>query len=184
MERPSVGQAALSIFIADANVLIDYLNSDIAALGLFAKHVGDVYVLGVMLRDEVNGLTEAHCKKVGLIVIEAETETLVVAGERSKDSLLSFYDWLCLLEAKKRKAECLTSDGALLKFCKKEGVVTRRGLSPLLELVSLGQMDAKQAMALAKQMADKNPYLEKVLPEFERELAARTKKKADASTVP
>lgn len=177
METPGVVRGTLSIFIADANVLIDYLNADIAALGLFAKHVGHVYVLGVLLRDEVNGLTEAHCKKVGLTVIESSTETLMAAGERSeREPMLSLYDWLCLLEAKERKAECLTSDGALLKACKREGVEARRGLSPLLELVALGHMDAKQATTLAKKMADKNPYLTKVLPDFERELAVRTKK--------
>ena len=36
MEAPGVVRGTLSIFIADANVLIDYLNADIAALGLFA----------------------------------------------------------------------------------------------------------------------------------------------------
>ena len=177
MERPGVGRGSQSIFIADANVLIDYLNADIAALGLFSKHVGEVFVLGVLLRDEVNGLTEAHCKKVGLTVIESSTEILIAAGERSeREPMLSLYDWLCLLEAKERKAECLTSDGALLKACKREGVETRRGLSPLLELVALGHLDGKQAMTLAKKMAGKNPYLTKVLPDFERELAARVKK--------
>jgi hypothetical protein len=103
MARSSVVGGSLSICIADANVLIDYLNSDLAVLGLYAKHVGTVYVVGVLLRDEVNGLTEAHCKKVGLIVVEAETETLIEAGERAKGSMLSFYDWVCLLETKKRK---------------------------------------------------------------------------------
>ncbi len=166
----------LNIFIADANVLIDYLNADIAALGLFAKHVGQVYVLGVLLRDEVDGLSEADCKKVGLTVIESSTETLLSAGERSEsEPMLSLYDWLCLLESKERKAECLTSDGALLKACKKEGVEARRGLSPLLELVALGHMDAARATTLAKTMADKNPYLTKVLPDFEREVVARAK---------
>jgi hypothetical protein len=37
----------------------------------------------------------------------------MAAGERSeREPMLSRYDWLCLLEAKERKAECLTSDGA------------------------------------------------------------------------
>jgi hypothetical protein len=82
-----------------------------------------------------------------------------------------------LLEAKERKAECLTSDGALLKASQREGVEARRGLSPLLELVALGQMDAKQALALAKKMTDGNPYLTKVLPDFEREVLLRIKKR-------
>lgn len=38
METPGVVRGTLSIFIADANVLIDYLNADIAALGLFANN--------------------------------------------------------------------------------------------------------------------------------------------------
>lgn len=176
MDTGSVARAAPSIFIADANVLIDYLNADIAALGLFSKHVGTVYVLGLLLRDEVNGLTQADCKKAGLKVVESTTEVLLAAGERAdREPMLSLYDWLCVLEAKERNAECITSDRALLKTCKKEGVPARRGLSPLLELVTMGHLDAKEAMRLAKKMADKNPYLMKVLPEFERELAARTK---------
>jgi hypothetical protein len=76
-----------------------------------------------------------------------------------------------------RKGHCLTSDGALLTMCKKEGVETRRGFSPLLELVALGHLEVKVALALAKQMAAKNPYLVKVLPDLERELSSRSKGK-------
>ena len=179
MERPGVGSEGVSVFIADANVLIDYMNADLAVLGLFARHVGTVYVLGVLIRNEVDDLTEAQCEKSGLTVIEAATETLLEAGERSEGSLLSFIDWLCLLEAKKRRAYCLTSDGALLKICKQEGVNTRRGLAPLLELVSLGHLSMKSALGLAKRIAEMNSYLEKVLPSFEQEVLARSKKKGE-----
>ena len=68
MARSRVGRGTRRIFIADSNVLIDYLNADFAVLGRFSKRVGEVFVLKVLVREEVNGLDEAQCEAAGLTV--------------------------------------------------------------------------------------------------------------------
>ena len=53
---------ACSALLADADVLIDYLQSEFAILSLVAEHVGRLVVLQPVL-DEVRGLTAAQCAR-------------------------------------------------------------------------------------------------------------------------
>ncbi|MDP3156520.1 MAG: hypothetical protein Q8N23_27865 [Archangium sp.] len=164
------------LYIADANVLIDFLNADLKVLGLVSEFIGPVLVLRVILRDEVDGLTLAGCAKAGLQVVDSSVETLIQAARHeSTGRLLSFYDWLVLLEAKERGGACLTNDGALIKACRSHGIDAVRGLAPLLQLVSLGKFRKKEALELVEKMAAKNSYLRKVVPEFVKKLGALPK---------
>lgn len=164
------------LYIADANVLIDFLNADMNALGLVSKFIGPVIVLQVVLRDEVDGLTAAGCVKAGLQVVDSSVETLARAAKREAEGrLLSFYDWLVLLEAEERGGSCLTNDGALIKACRSNGIPAVRGLAPLLQLVALGKLRKGEALELVKKMAAKNSYLIKVIPEFIEKLGALKK---------
>ncbi len=57
------------LLIIDANVLIDYTNTDLSVLKLVANHLGPIHVPSVVL-DEVEQLSEEDCESIGLIVLE------------------------------------------------------------------------------------------------------------------
>ena len=54
-----------TVLLADADVLIDYRESDLAILGLVGQHVGRVAVLPPVL-DEVEGVTATECADLGI----------------------------------------------------------------------------------------------------------------------
>lgn len=159
------------VFLADANVLIDYLQVGIAVLGKYSLHVGKVFVPRLILDDEVKGLDADECRRVGLEVVDIEPEVLLEAAIRAEGLALSFHDWVCVLESRRRAAICLTSDAALIKVCEQQGVRCKRGLAILLELVSLEVLAAESARGFARVMIEANPYLRKVAGEFERRLS-------------
>jgi hypothetical protein len=79
-------------FIADANVLIDYISTDPDVLSLAAKHLGPIHVETAVLQ-EVEQLSADYCKKVGLTPVQANLQQLSEASVRS--GTLSFQDNLC-----------------------------------------------------------------------------------------
>lgn len=70
---------AQTVFLADANVLIDYRESEFDILGLAVQHIGRVVVLELVL-DEVRGVMPAQCTQLGIEVVAVETERLVQAA--------------------------------------------------------------------------------------------------------
>lgn len=141
--------------LADADVLIDYVEGGISILSLAAEHIGPIYVLRPIL-DTVDRLSESECRKHGIEVIEAETDLLVQAGARS--GALSFEDWLCLLTCQHEGWTCLTNDGALIRECGKAEVPVRRGLSLMVELVDRGTLDRARALRIAQTIQETNPH--------------------------
>jgi len=61
-----------TVFLADADVLIDYRESELAILALVAQHVGRVTVLPSVL-DEVQDVTIRDCAELGIEIVEVET---------------------------------------------------------------------------------------------------------------
>lgn len=59
--------------VADANVLIDYAQTDPSVLTLHVRHFGPIYVPSVIL-DEVDQLDAADCESLGLTVVEEPLE--------------------------------------------------------------------------------------------------------------
>jgi maleate cis-trans isomerase len=72
--------AARTVLLADADVLIDYRESDLRILELVVQHLGRVAVLAPVL-DEVRGVTAAQCAHRGIEVVEIETEQMLEASE-------------------------------------------------------------------------------------------------------
>lgn len=140
--------------LVDANVLIDYLAADLSVLALASRHLGDVHVLSTVL-DEVEGLDESDCERLGLKVVEPELEQLTEAAE--KRSSLSAQDHLCLVVARARRWTCVTNDGALRRVCTADGVAVLWGLEVMTELVRLVQLDAEDAVAVARAIHESNP---------------------------
>jgi len=147
-ERPTV-------LLSDANVLIDYRDSELSVLSLVVRHVAPVHVVREVV-DEVDGLTLARCRSLGLTVIEVEPSVLLqLSGLPRRVSLrdrLSFHvcrenDWICV-----------TNDRPLRRVCEASNVRAKWGLELMLELVSAGALTASSAIRTARRIRQNNPH--------------------------
>ena len=145
---------AQTVLLTDADVLIDYRESEIKILELVVQHMGRVVVLAPVL-DEVQGVTPAQCAQLGIEVVEVETDQLVRATE--VESRVSFNDRLCLVACREEGWTCVTNDGALRRLCERHGVATRFGLGLMVDLVTVGVLTRRRAMAVARQIQASNP---------------------------
>jgi hypothetical protein len=146
---------ARGTLLADADVLIDFVAGGLSVLQLTAQHIGPLYVLRQVL-DTVDGLSERDCRRLGIQVIEADTEALLEAG--SKSGALSFEDCLCLITCRDQEWTCLTNDGSLIRECGGAGVPVRRGLSLMVELVQDGVLGRRRALRVAEAIHEANPH--------------------------
>ena len=159
---------AQTVLLTDADVLIDYRESEIKILELVVQHMGRVVVLAPVL-DEVQGVTPAQCAQLGIEVVEVETEQLVRASE--VESRVSFNDRLCLVACREEGWTCVT----LRRLCERHGVATRFGLGLMVDLVAVGALTRRRAMAVARQIQASNPLHinERVLARFVAALTDR-----------
>lgn len=162
---------APTVLLADADVLIDYRQSDVSVLALVVLHVGRVVVLPPVL-DEVHGVTATACSEIGIEIIEVETERMLQAAEI--ESQVSFNDRLCLVMCRENEWTCVTNDGALRRLCERHGVETRFGLGLLVDLVAAGALTRVRAENIARQIHAANPLhiSERVLRRLARALDA------------
>ena len=160
-----------TVLLADADVLIDYRESELDILKLVVQHIGRVVVLASVL-DEVQGVTPRQCKQLDIEVVEATTEQLVQASEG--ESRVSFNDYLCLIACRDESWMCVTNDGALRRLCQRHGVATRFGLGLMVDLVSAGVLTQRRALAIARQIQASNPLHinERVITRFRAALIA------------
>ena len=154
-----------TVLLADADVLIDYRDSELEILALVVEHVGRVAVLAPVL-GEVRGVTAAQCVRLGIEVVEAETERMLQAAD--VDASVSFNDRLCLVVCREESWTCVTNDGALRRLCERHGVETRFGLGLMVDLVYAGALTRRRAVAVARQIQESNPLHinERVLARF------------------
>lgn len=143
-----------SPLIADANILIDYLEADSSILALLARHTGPVYVATAVL-ERVEQLTPGDCVRLGLIVAEPTLEQLLEAGDGRPG--LAFDDIICLAMARDNGWCCVTNDRALRKACGAASVEVRWGLEVMLGLVEKSALSVEDACATAKQVRASNP---------------------------
>jgi predicted nucleic acid-binding protein len=142
------------VLLADADVLIDYRDSEFGILALVVEHVGRVAVLAPVL-GEVRGVTPAQCVRLGIEVVEVETERMLQAAD--VESSVSFNDRLCLVVCREESWTCVTNDGALRRLCERHGVETRFGLGLMVDLVAAGALTRRRAIAVARQIQESNP---------------------------
>lgn len=138
----------------DANVLIDYLKSDLSILGLVNKHVGEVHILTTII-DEVDGLDVVDCEHLGLKAIEPELSQLTRAA--IKRGQLSFRDHLCLIVALEANFVCVTNDKPLRSACTNEGIKIMWGLEIMTALIQANAMHAADAIQTAEKIHLSNP---------------------------
>lgn len=131
-------------YIIDANVLIDYLEADMAVLALLSRNIGQLY-LARSVFDEIVGLTESTARKNKITIVTPSLELAIQAA--AKRGRLSYQDHETLLIAKENDWECITNDKLLRQECSKEGVRFLWGLEPMKTLVAgrhLSKTDAKK----------------------------------------
>ena len=141
--------------LADADVLIDYVSGGLFILELTAQHIGPLYVLRQVL-ETVDGLSERDCRRLGIQVVEADTDSLVEAGSLS--GALSFEDWLCFITCRDRSWTCVTNDGALIRECRGSSIRFRRGLRLMVDLVRAGVLERSRALRTAQSIHLANPH--------------------------
>ena len=163
-----------AVLLADADVLIDYRESDLAILKLVAEHVGRVAVIPPVL-DEVRGITTKDCRRLGIEVVEVETEQMLRAAE--VEASVSFTDRLCLVVCGEEGWTCVTNDGALQRLCKRHGVATRFGLGLMVDLVAAGALPRRRAVSVGRRMQVSNPrhINTGVLARFHKELDRKSR---------
>jgi len=140
--------------LADADVLIDFAGTEPALLHLVAQHLGALKVASQVL-DTVDNLSESACRRLGIEVVQADTEALLEAG--SGMGRLSFEDRLNLILCRAHGWICVTNDGALRTACDTARVTTKRGLRLLVELVQAGHLTKAHALRAAEAIAASNP---------------------------
>ena len=162
-------------FIADANVLIDYVKTNPQILGLVSKHVGPVYVVADVL-EEVEQLDAEQCHAIGLTIVEGTLAQITEASQRGGP--LSFEDKLCLILARDNGWACLSNDGPLRDACKAQGVSVVWGLEIMLQLVDAGHVSAALVIEVAESIHSINPlYItQKILPLFRRKAQLKGRK--------
>jgi hypothetical protein len=160
---------ASEILLADADVLIDYVEADPDVLALCVLHFAAVHVMQTTL-DEVDGFTTSQCERLGIEVISVESAVLTRASEERLG--LSIPDTICLLVAEEREWTCVTNEKALRKRCDERHIRVRRGLNLMIELVRGRHLGPKRAEKIARAIQESNPehIHDGVIAEFLKEI--------------
>lgn len=156
--------------IVDANVLIDYADSDLTVLGVYSREIETIYIPSVIL-DEVADLDSADLERHDLWVIEEPLDLLERAATESGDGL-SFQDRVCLHLAREQGMRCITNDAPIHRKCKDQGVEVVWGLRPMIELVKADYLSVNAAMHVASHIHNNNPHYvhEGILKRFQSEI--------------
>ncbi len=150
------GLKKLPVLITDSCVLIDYAKSARDAIERLCE-VTSVFVPRILLVEEVRDLTLTDAEEIGLTIVDPPLELVQKAARLPKP--LSFYDWLCVLMASENRWTCVSNDRRLRATCRERGVATQWSLEPLVLLVVEAEMNRDKAIAIARAMAELNPYL-------------------------
>lgn len=145
---------ARRFLILDANILIDFCQSDKTIIKLICDYVGQVYLATPILA-EINDINENDCIELGIILIEPDLEEIMLAA--GKKGPLSFQDNLCLLIAKRLGWTCVTNDQPLRRMCEIEGVPLFWGIELICILVESGGLLAGQAGGIILEIQKNNP---------------------------
>ena len=166
------GSADKPALLADANVIIDYRNSDLTILGLVNDHVGPLAVVESVFH-EVRRVSATDLAQLGFEIIKTSAEQ----NDRAAgiDFPVSFNDRLAFVVCSDEGRICVTNDLDLQRLCRDRGVPTRFGLRLLLDLVDAGALARSRAGEVARKIHATNSRFinERVLRKFLGELAQR-----------
>jgi len=146
--------APVEILLADADVLIDYRDSDLSILKLVSEHVGPVRVLREVL-DEAPGISDHRCAQLGIDIVQLETELLIEAHDLPRR--LSAADRFCIIACERHLWTLVTNDRALRAVGRQRHIRLRWGLGLMVDLVHAGVLAETRALTVAAKMQAVNP---------------------------
>ena len=144
----------IEILLADADVLIDYRDSDLTILKLVSDHIGPVRVLRQVL-DEAPGISDHRCAQLGIEVVQLETELLIEANDLPRS--LSVADRFCIIACERHRWTLVTNDRALRTVGKQRGIRLRWGLGLMVDLVHAAVLTEARAIKVATAIQAANP---------------------------
>lgn len=144
-----------TLLLMDANVLIDFCDSDRTVIALISKHIGRVHVPLPILIEEIEQFNDTDWTELGIVGVEPSLEIAAQAAQRRAG--LSFHDHLCLLLARDNGWTCVTNDGRLRRECAAEGIATLWGLEVVALLVGDAVLAASAAEAIGRAIQAANP---------------------------
>ena len=109
-----MGDPNVEILIVDANVLIDFCQTDPSVLTLVVRHVGVVNVAEPVL-EEVDQLDRMTAAALGIRVVTPDFECFTRAAQLAQRSPLQFQDWVCLLLAENQANQSRANNSASLE---------------------------------------------------------------------
>ena len=144
----------VEILLADADVLIDYRDSDLTILKLVSQHIGPVRVLRQVL-DEAPGISDQRCERLGIEIVQLETELMLEANSLPRS--LSATDRLCVVACEHHEWTLVTNDRALRKVSSTRGIRLRWGLGLMTDLVRTRALTEARALRVATAIQRSNP---------------------------
>ena len=163
----------LEILLADANVLIDLLNTGALSLvGDLIRHDLATVHLPRIVYDEVSAvISESHIADLGIIILPVEI-ALMERVARYHDTRLSIPDRSLLLMAMDKGYVVWSNDRRLRENCTANGVRTLWEFEVLRRLVERDFISAADLVAVAARVEATNPYLSGITERL-RELLGR-----------
>ncbi len=143
--------------VADANVLIDYIESDKTVLALMSRHLAPIHVPSPVFDDEVRKLSAKDAQALSIDVMEPTLDQVLEA--RAAQGATSWYDRLCLMVARDAGWSVLTNDIALRRACDGTKVSCVWGLEAMTILVGTKHLSAARAVGVAEKIARANPFI-------------------------
>jgi len=143
------------LLLMDANVLIDFCDSDRTVIPLISKHIGRVHVAMPILLEEVEQFKDFDWTELGIVGVEPSLELATQAAQRRAG--LSFHDQLCLFLARDNGWTCVTNDGRLRRECADEGIATLWGLEVIALLVEDAVLAVEVAEGIGRAIHAANP---------------------------
>lgn len=143
------------VLVADANVLIDYAQTEPRILALCARHWDTVLVPTAVLDEVGEHLDQGRCAKLGPRVLEPTLEQALLAA--AGPPALSWADRVSLVVARDERAALLTNDRALRSHAARKGIPLVWGLEAMAILCEHGSLTAGRALAVAIRIRASNP---------------------------
>ena len=165
------GQSRTALLLADANILIDLAQAGgLGLIGELSRHrIAEVYVPRTIYDEVATEVSETEIADLGITILAVSRE-LTARALAYPDARLSPSDRELLLMAVENGYGVWTNDKRLRANCERNGVAVYWEFEALLNLVSLGHLAKDALVALARKVADNNPYLKGIADDMENAL--------------
>lgn len=147
------------IIVCDANILIDYIDSNGVILCLASAHCYEIFTPEIVLKEVLGKRPKLDIGALGVRTCEVLLEQLFEAETFSNSCALSIQDSLCFIIARDNSWICATNEKALYNKCLREKLKTMRGLQFMFDLAMMGKLAKADAIETARKISSVNPRL-------------------------